>query len=71
MSIFDHKSEREKDVNTIKASSHPKKVVVAGPGTGKSFLFQELIKDKKKVGKINFLAITFIGNLRDVLRKKK
>ena len=47
---IDHKSEREKDVNSIKKSTHPRKVVVAGPGTGKSFLFQELIKEKKKQG---------------------
>ncbi|MFZ2310414.1 MAG: UvrD-helicase domain-containing protein [Patescibacteria group bacterium] len=61
------KAGREVDVNKIVTSKHPKKIVVAGPGTGKSFLFQKLIKEKKKEGKSNFLAITFIGKLGDNL----
>jgi AAA domain len=64
---IDHKKEREDDVSKIKGSSHPHKVVVAGPGTGKSYLFQELIKGKKLEGKKNFVAITFIGKLGDAL----
>lgn len=67
MTIIDYKTERESDVSKIKSSVHPKKVVVAGPGTGKSFLFQELIKEKKKSGKTDFVAITFIGKLGDAL----
>ena len=64
---INHEEERKSDVNRILASEHPKKVVVAGPGTGKSFLFQEAIKKKRKEGKDNFLAITFIGKLGDSL----
>jgi superfamily I DNA/RNA helicase len=64
---LDHKLERNKDVARVKDSPHPKKVVVAGPGTGKSYLFSELIKKKRKAGKSNFLAITFIGKLGDAL----
>lgn len=64
---MDHKVERNNDVDKIKNSKHPKKVIVAGPGTGKSFLFSELIKQKKSEGKTNFLAITFIGKLGDAL----
>ena len=67
MDIFDHKTEREKDVDKIKSSKHPRKVVVAGPGTGKSFLFQKLIESKKLEGKNDFIAITFIGKLGDAL----
>ena len=67
MSTLDHKLERDNDLNKVKNSNHPKKVVVAGPGTGKSFLFQELIKAKKLEGKNDFLAITFIGKLGDAL----
>jgi len=63
----DHKTERKNDSSRILDSIHPKKVIVAGPGTGKSFLFQEAIKRKKKDGKKNFLAITFIGKLCDEL----
>ena len=61
------KIEREDDVNKVKKSVHPRRVVVAGPGTGKSFLFQELIKEKKLEGKKDFIAITFIGKLGDDL----
>lgn len=67
MGILDYKTEREGDVNKIKNSNHPRKVIVAGPGTGKSFLFQELIRAKKLEGKKDFIAITFIGKLGDAL----
>jgi hypothetical protein len=63
----DYEKEREEDLKKIRSSTHPRKVVVAGPGTGKSYLFQKIIEDKKKVGKKNFLAITFIGKLSDAL----
>jgi superfamily I DNA/RNA helicase len=64
---MDHKIERENDLKKIRDSVNPRKVVVAGPGTGKSYLFSELIKEKHKHGKVNFLAITFIGKLGDFL----
>jgi hypothetical protein len=64
---MNHKEERKKDLDTILNSSHSRRVVVAGPGTGKSFLFQEAIKRAKKVGKSSFLAVTFIGKLGDAL----
>ncbi|MFA5248260.1 MAG: UvrD-helicase domain-containing protein [Patescibacteria group bacterium] len=67
MSDFDHKTERQGDIDKIKNSIHPRKIIVAGPGTGKSFLFQELIKAKKIKGKTDFIAITFIGKLGDAL----
>jgi len=64
---MDHKKERSNDVEKIKNSNHPRKVIVAGPGTGKSYLFSELIKQKLEEEKNNFLAITFIGKLGDSL----
>jgi len=64
---MDHKAERENDGTKIRNSKHPRKVVVAGPGTGKSHLFGQLINDKIKLGKSKFLAITFIGKLGDAL----
>lgn len=64
---IDHERERQNDVNKIKNSSHPRKVVVASTGTGKSYLFQEIIEKKKGDGKKKFLAITFIGKLCDEL----
>jgi len=41
---MDYKQERQSDVDKILCSNHPRKVVVAGPGTGKSFLFEQAIK---------------------------
>jgi len=67
MTTIDYKSEREKDILAIKNSNHPRKIIVAGPGTGKSYLFGELIKERKKKGQTKFLAITFIGKLGDAL----
>src|ERR1039458_5157811 len=64
---MDYKHERETDVNKILASDHPRKVVVAGPGTGKSFLFEQAIRKEMGNGKTKFLAITFIGKLGDAL----
>lgn len=65
--VVDHEQERKKDVDAIVSSNHDRRVVVAGPGTGKSFLFQTAIKKAKKDGKKDFLAITFIGKLGDAL----
>ena len=67
MAVVDHKAERRNDVERIKESVHPRKVIVAGPGTGKSFLFSEIIKKKRAEGKSKFLAVTFIGKLGDTL----
>ncbi|MGC2287536.1 MAG: AAA family ATPase [Candidatus Acidiferrum sp.] len=64
---MDHEAERKNEVATISQSTHRRKVIVAGPGTGKSYLFKDLINKKKSEGKSNFLAITFIGKLRDAL----
>lgn len=64
---INHKQERDNDVNKILISTHPRKIVVAGPGTGKSYLFEQAIEKKKEEGKNRFLAITFIGKLCDIL----
>ncbi|NWF90071.1 MAG: ATP-dependent helicase [Ignavibacteriaceae bacterium] len=54
------KSERERSesVNKILTSTSSKKVVVAGPGTGKTFLFKEVLKNKS-----NTLTLTFVNSL--------
>ncbi len=64
---IDYDSERSADVSAVLNSEQHKKVVVAGPGTGKSFLFEQVINKKRAEGKTNFLAITFIGKLGDAL----
>ena len=52
------RAERKKHVDGILSSASPKKVVVAGPGTGKTFLFKEVLK-----GKTNTLTLTFVRTL--------
>jgi len=52
------KVERSKHVEAILQSDSPKKVVVAGPGTGKTYLFKEILKNKK-----NTITLTFINAL--------
>lgn len=64
---IDYKQERDNDSKKILESLSPRKVVVAGPGTGKSYLFKEIIHKKKAEGKRKFLAITFVGKLDDDL----
>lgn len=50
--------ERTEYVNKILSSSSIKKVVVAGPGTGKTYLFKQILQDKK-----NCLTLTFVNSL--------
>ncbi len=57
--MVDMKIEREKYSNLIIQSSEKNKLVIAGPGTGKSFTFKELLKQKKGA----CLVLTFINGL--------
>ena len=52
------KAERQKHVDAILASKAKKKIVVAGPGTGKTFLFKKILE-----GKTHTLTLTFINSL--------
>jgi hypothetical protein len=52
-------SERAASLDAIVNSPDPKKVVVAGPGTGKTFTFKELLKQTEPPT----LVLTFIRNL--------
>ncbi len=52
------KTDLEKHVEAILHSKSIKKVVVAGPGTGKTYLFQKILE-----GKQNTLTLTFINSL--------
>jgi AAA domain len=49
---------RQRCVDAILTSESRKKVVVAGPGTGKTFLFKQILK-----GKGNSLTLTFVNSL--------
>jgi len=59
------KKDREKYSMLIIQSTARFKVIIAGPGTGKSFTFKEFLKTKSG----NNLAITFINNLASDLQK--
>jgi hypothetical protein len=52
------KFDRSQIVDAIISSTSAKKVVVAGPGTGKTFLFKQALK-----GKSNTLTLTFVNAL--------
>jgi len=51
-------AERKRYVQQIVSSSSSKKLVVAGPGTGKTYLFKEILRNKS-----NSLTLTFINAL--------
>jgi superfamily I DNA/RNA helicase len=67
MTEEEYQQARNTDTQKILSSEHKKRVILAGPGTGKSYLLAEAIKVKKKQGKTKFHAITFIGKLGDAL----
>lgn len=52
------KAERQKHVAAILNSKSSKNIVVAGPGTGKTYLFKEVLAKKN-----NTLTLTFVNNL--------
>ncbi|MDP2602511.1 MAG: AAA family ATPase [Deltaproteobacteria bacterium] len=52
------KAERQKYVDAIVRSTSKKKIVVAGPGTGKTYLFREVLKTTKRS-----LTLTFVNSL--------
>jgi len=50
--------ERQTYLDKILNSTAAKKIVVAGPGTGKTYLFKRMLQGKKKS-----LTLTFINSL--------
>jgi superfamily I DNA/RNA helicase len=54
----DAQAKRSQHVRDILDSASRKKVIVAGPGTGKTFLFREILQ-----GKANCLTLTFVNAL--------
>jgi len=61
--------ERDALTTAIIDSTASKIVVVAGPGTGKSYLFQQLCMKSKERGDGEILALSFINELVDDLAK--
>ncbi|MBL8179988.1 MAG: ATP-dependent helicase [Blastocatellia bacterium] len=64
--IENQKVERASCSEAIKNSTAPKKVIVAGAGTGKTFTFKELLRSN---GSSNNLAMTFINMLADDMQR--
>jgi superfamily I DNA/RNA helicase len=60
--------ELKEAVDRILASSSTKKLVVAGPGAGKTTLFRQML-DASKGAAAEHLVITFINNLKSSLEK--
>ena len=52
------KLHRQQHIDAVLASGARKKIVVAGPGTGKTFLFRKVLE-----GKANTLTLTFVNSL--------
>ena len=64
----DVESQLEEAVQRILKSNSRRKLIVAGPGTGKTTLFKKLLESSPGDRKSR-LVLTFITNLRDELEK--
>ena len=56
-------------IEAILNSDASKKLIMAGPGTGKTFLFQQICKRKLEEGESKILALSFINELVDDLSR--
>ena len=68
----EHEFERELQaaIDLIVESNHPKKIVVAGPGAGKTSLFKKLLSKSKGANQdASHLVVTFISALADELKR--
>lgn len=60
---------RENCTKAILESEAEKKLIIAGPGTGKSFLFQQICKQYSEDKDARILALSFINELVDDLTR--
>jgi hypothetical protein len=60
---------RSEYTDKVIASNLPKRIIIAGPGTGKSYLFQEICTKKLADGAKKILPLSFINELVDDLSK--
>ncbi len=65
----DYKKELEDATAAIVDVTHPKKIVVAGAGTGKTFTFGKLLDKLPASAKERRLVVTFLSGLRRDLEK--
>jgi len=59
-------AERNRFTKAVVDSIEPKKVIVSGPGTGKTYLFGQILNQKPG----NYLILTFINNLASKLEQE-
>jgi len=64
-----HAQERTALTEAILNSDARKKLIVAGPGTGKSFLFHQICKENVGEGEAKILVLSFINELVDNLSR--
>jgi superfamily I DNA/RNA helicase len=65
----DFERELQAAIDLIVRSNHPKKIVVAGPGAGKTSLFKKLLSKSKAANRdANHLVVTFINALAEELK---
>lgn len=60
---LEYEAKAKEYVDKILQSDATKKLIIAGPGTGKSYLFKLICKDNIEKGKSNNLALSFINEL--------
>jgi superfamily II DNA or RNA helicase len=65
----EHEFHRKEYTDAILNSTADRKIIISGPGTGKSFLFQEICKKNIEQGKDKNLTLSFINELVDDLKK--
>lgn len=58
-----HKAQRSACSQRVLDSVSAKRLVMAGPGTGKSYLFQQVSEDSIKNGKSKIIVLSFINEL--------
>jgi superfamily I DNA/RNA helicase len=58
--LQDQVTHRKRYLDEILSSQNPRKLIVAGPGTGKTYTFGQLFR---KLGEGKYLALTFINKL--------
>ena len=63
------KEEADRYINEIIKSDHPKKLILAGPGAGKSALFKRICENNIQNGKTKNVALSFINELIVDLKK--
>ena len=61
-------AELEAAIDAVLSSTSPKRLIIAGPGAGKTTLFRRLLDDLN-VEDRKCLALTFINNLKDDLEQ--